>query len=130
MVNHLQKSRTDRSVPQQAVAAVMAPRESMDARARKMGTHWYYEFLTELLRNGILVRHVSQLNKDCIDNLLDVPALSDSGVAVNCDQDKTWRVVSPQGKVIVMEEFAGSWSELEVSTDDIAHSQYLSLRLT
>ena len=66
-VNPLREGATNKLVPQQAVAA--------DARARDNGTFWYYQFLAELLKNGVLVRHVSQLNRDVVDNMFDVPAL-------------------------------------------------------
>ena len=73
-VNPSRGGTTDESVPQQAEAAVTAPREYVCARARSDGTWWYYQFLAELFRSGVLVRHVSQLNRDGVDNLLDVPA--------------------------------------------------------
>ena len=50
-------------------------------------------------------RHVSQLNRDGVDNLLDVPALGSIGFAVDYVQDKAWRVTIPQGKAIVMGEY-------------------------
>ena len=74
-VNPSREDTTDGSVPQQAEAAVTASRECVCAPARSDGTWWYYQFLAELFRSGVLVRHVSQLNRDGVDNLLDVPAL-------------------------------------------------------
>ena len=75
------------------------------------------------------MRHLSQLNRDGNDNLLDVPALSDSGFEVDCGQDMmSWRINTPQGRVIVMGEFAGSWYEPEVSVSQTAHSCVMFLR--
>ena len=110
-VNPSREGATDEAVPQQAVAAVAALRECADARARNNGTFWYYQFLAELLKNGVLVRHMPQLNRDVVDNMLDVPTLDCAGFVVDYNKDATWRVITPQGKAIVMGEFAGSWSE-------------------
>ena len=74
------------------------------------------------------MRYVSWLNSDGNDNLLDVPALSDSGFELNYGHDKTWRVITPQGKAIFMGEFAGSWHEPEVSVRKTAHSFVMFLR--
>ena len=74
-----------------------------------------------MIRNRILVSDVSLLNKADIDNLLDIPAISDSGFAVNYNQNKIWRVITLQEKIIVVKEFAGSWIEPDVSVSDTAH---------
>ena len=73
-------------------------------------------------------RHVSQLNRDGVDNLLDVPALDSVGFAVDCGRDKAWRVITPQGKALVIGEFTGSWFEPEVSVNDTAHSLVMFLK--
>ena len=54
------------------------------------------------------MRHVSQLNRDGVHNLLDEPALDNVGFAVDYGPDKAWRVITSQGKAFVMGEFAGS----------------------
>ena len=115
-------------MPQQAGAAVTASRECVWARAHSDGTWWYYQFLTELFRNEALVRHVSQLNRDEVHNLLDEPALDSVGFAVDYGPDKAWRVITPQGTAIVMGEFVGSWFEPEVSISDTAHSFVVFLK--
>ena len=68
------------------------------------------------------------LNRDGHDNLLDVPALNSQGFMVSHGHDKSWRVITPQGKVIEMGEFSGSWFEPEVSVSDTAHSCIMFLR--
>ena len=94
----------------------------MDAHARDEDTCWYYEFLRELLRNGILTRYMSQLNREGVDNLIDVPALSDAWFAVDCGHDEGWRIITRQGKAIIMGEFAGSSCKPGVSLSDTTHS--------
>jgi hypothetical protein len=84
----------------------------------------------ELVRNRVLMRHVSELNREGNDNLLDVPALDSLGFTITYDYDHVndWRVITPQGKVIEMSEFSGSWFEPEVSVSDTAHSCVMFLR--
>ena len=113
-VNSLREVTMVELVPQQAGEAVAVPRECVCARARDDGTWWHYQFLEELLRNIALVRHVSQLYRDGVENLFDVSALDSAGFAVNYGRDKAWRVIIPHGKAIVMGEFAGLWFETEV----------------
>ena len=54
------------------------------------------------------MRHIFQLNRDGVDNLLDKPALDSVGFTVDYGPDKAWRVITPQGKAFVMGEFEGS----------------------
>ena len=73
------------------------------------------------------MRHVSQLNRDRVENLFDVLALDSARFAVHYDQDKAWRFIISHGKTIVMGEFAGSWVETEISVSDTAHSLVMFL---
>ena len=106
-----------RSVPKRVKIAVTATRE-----CDVYDGSWYYEYLGELHRSGVLQDISSSLNREKIKNFLHAPTMEKFGFLLSCDKDKKWTVITPQEEKIIMGDVPGPWNKPFINIADTAES--------